>query len=239
MLSKTKAIVLSKIKYKESDLIVKCYTLEYGVLSFLVRGVLKSRKSSIKAAYFLPLSQLEIVFNYSQNKALLYFKEVKPYSIYTSLQLNILKSTVALFLSEILTTTLKEEEKNEALFFFLETSFQWFDTEKECANFHLAFLLQLTKYLGFYPDAHHQELSAFNLYDGCFEMKSSGKYSLTGENLILLKRLLGTTFDALNTIKINASQRQSFLNVILLYFELHLDGFRKPKSQQILNQVFN
>ena len=75
--------------------------------------------------------------------------------------------------------------------------------------------------------------------DGKFEEKKKDRYSIAGENIILLKQLLGTTFDTLSDIKINSKQRQSFLSVILLYFELHLGSFKKPKSLEVFNQVFN
>lgn len=144
-----------------------------------------------------------------------------------------------MFLAEVLTITLKEEEKNENLFSYLETTLLWLDNHSECANFHLLFLLNLTKYLGFYPEELNQEYNFFNLSEGKFEFNEQNNYSVSGENLILLKQLLGTTFDALSLIKINTKQRQSFLNMILLYFELHLGGFKSPKSLRIFNQVFN
>lgn len=239
MLSTTNAIVLSKIKYRDNDLIVKCYTQEHGIISFLVRGVLKAKKSNTKAAYFQLLSQIQVVFNYTKTRSLYTLKEVKTNTIYTSLHSHILKSSVVMFLSEILATTLQEEEKNEALYSYLETTLLWFDADNEYANFHLLFLLKLTKYLGFYPDISKIDYSYFNLEDGSFQMKDYGKHSISGENLTLLKNLLGIKFDALHTIKINAQKRQSFLNMILLYFELHLGSFRTPKSLQIFNQVFN
>jgi DNA repair protein RecO (recombination protein O) len=52
MISKTNAIVLSKIKYSDNDLIVKCYTEQFGVVSFLLKGVLKSKKGKVKVAFF-------------------------------------------------------------------------------------------------------------------------------------------------------------------------------------------
>ena len=239
MLSSTNAIVLSKLKYRDNDLIVKCYTQEHGVISFLVRGVLKSKKSHTKAAYFQLLSQIQVVFNYTKTRSLYTLKEVKPNVVYRTLHSNILKSSVVMFLSEILATTLQEEEKNEALYSFLETTLLWFDADTEYSNFHLLFLLKLTKYLGFYPDEEHIKLEFFNLQDGRFQTKDEGKYSITGENLMLLKQLLGIKFDALHTMQLNAQKRQSFLNMILLYFELHLGSFKTPKSLQIFNQVFN
>ena len=239
MLITTNAIVLSKLKYKDNDLIVKCYTEQLGVISLILRGVLKSKKGSSKAAYFQLLSQLQLVIDYKNNRTLHTVKETKLNHLYSSLHTHVLKSAIVMFLSEVLSDTLKEEEQNETLFSYIETSLQWFDTHSEYSNFHLLFLLKITKYFGFYPDEKNIDYPFFNLKDGKFENKKLDRYSLSGENLVLLKELLGTTFDALSTVKINAKQRQSFLSMILLYYELHLGSFRTPKSLKIFNQVFS
>lgn len=239
MLIKTNAIVLSKLKYRESDLIVRCYTQELGIISFLLRGVLKSKKGGSKVAYFQLLSQLQIVFTHKSSRSLQSIKESKPKYMYSSLHSNVLKGSIVMFLSEVLSNTLQEEEQNETLYSYIENTLLWLDTQSEYANFHLLFLLKLTKYLGFYPDTTQIDFPTFNLYEGKFEIKESNKYAVSGENLVLLKTLLGTTFDALPNIKINAKQRQSFLSMILLYFELHLGSFNTPKSLQVFNQVFS
>ncbi|WP_303316385.1 DNA repair protein RecO [Flavivirga abyssicola] len=239
MLIATNAIVLSKLKYRDNDLIVRCYTEQLGIVSFLLRGVLKSKKGHSKIAYFQLLSQLQLVFLYKNNRSLQTIKETKLNTIYTSLHSNVLKSSIVMFLSEVLSNTLKEEEKNETLYSYIETTLLWLDTHSEYSNFHLLFLLNLTRYLGFYPDTKNIDYPFFNLNEGKFEIKSQDRYTISGENLTLLKQLLGTTFDALSTVQINARQRQSFLSMILLYFELHLGSFKTPKSLQIFNQVFN
>lgn len=239
MLITTKTIVLSKLKYKDNDLIVKCYTEQLGVISLILRGVLKSKKGSSKAAYFQLLSQLQLVIDYKNNRTLHTVKETKLNHLYSSLHTHVLKSAIVMFLSEVLSDTLQEEEQNETLFSYIETSLQWFDTHSEYSNFHLLFLLKITKYFGFYPDEKNINYPFFNLKDGKFEKKKLDRYSISSENLVLLKKLLGTTFDALSIVKINAKQRQSFLSMILLYYELHLGSFRTPKSLKIFNQVFS
>lgn len=235
----TNAIVLSKLKYRDNDLIVKCYTEQLGVVSFLLRGVLKNKKGSSKVAYFQLLSQLQLDIVFKENRSLQVIKEVKLNHLYTSLHTNILKSAIVMFLAEVLASTLKEEEQNNNLFSYIETTLLWLDVHSEYSNFHLLFLLNLSRYLGFYPEEINTDNNYFNLLDGKFEGVQQNKYTVTGENLTLLKTLLGTTFDALSSVKINAKQRQSFLSMILLYFELHLGSFKTPKSLQIFNQVFN
>lgn len=239
MLIKTKVIVLSKIKYRDNDLIVKCFTFHRGVVSYLMRGVLKSKKSYAKIAYFQPLSQLQIEELYRKDHTLQTIKDIRLEYSFISLHTNLLKSAIAMFLSEVLASVLKEEEENQALYNYLETTCRWLDNEDHFSNFHLLFLLNLTKHLGFYPDTSNIEQPYFNLSNGLFESKTENRYSVSGENLTTLKQLLGIKFDALKDIKLNSKQRQSFLTMLLLYFELHLGNFKKPKSLQIFNQVFN
>ena len=239
MIAKTNAIVLSKIKYGDNDLIIKCYTKQFGVVSFLQKGILKSKKGKIKRAYFQLLTQLQLEITYQDNRSLQYIKEVKPHVIYATLHNDILKSTIVMFLSEVLSTSLQEEEENESLYAYLETTLQWLDMQHSCANFHLLFLLKITKHLGFYPEQDLNNAAFFNLKEGRFEEKPTDFYSVSGGNLSLLKQLLGTVFDDLSEIKINAAQRQAFLAMLLLYFDLHLGSFKKPKSLEIFNQVFN
>ena len=238
MLISTKAIVISKIKYKDNDLIVKCYTEYFGVQSYLLRGVLKSKKGKLRAAYFQLLSQLEIIVSYRENRTLQSIREVKPLTFYQSIHTNVAKSAIVMFLAEVLSSILKEEEQNKTLFSYLETTLSWLDTNDEFSNFHLLFLLNLTQHLGFYPDLMHSNLNYFNLEDGNFQSNKTNKNCITGDKLVQLKQLLGIKFDTINTIKIIPKKKQEFLYMILLYFDLHLGTLKKPKSLRVLSQVF-
>ena len=60
MVTSTSAIVLSKIRYKDNDIIVKLFTKEYGAISFIVKGGKNSKKNKIKYVYFQELTILEI-----------------------------------------------------------------------------------------------------------------------------------------------------------------------------------
>lgn len=239
MLVKTQAIVLSKIKYRDHDVIVKCYTKNRGIVSYLLRGILKSKKGNAQIAYFQPLSQLDIEENYRANQSLQYIKDVKLSVPYHDMHTNIFKASIVMFLSEILSATLKEEEANASLYEFLETTLQWLNHETEFANFHLLFLLELSKHLGFYPETTNLDFPYFNLRSGNFELRAHAPYTITGENLAFIKRLLHIKFDTLKLMKLHSKQRQSLLNVLLIYFDLHLSDFKKPKSLEVFNQVFS
>ncbi len=234
----TKAIVLTSLKYGDTSLIVKAYTASDGLKSYMLKGVLSSKKGKLKAAYFQPLTQLEIVAHHRNKGTLESIREAKINYPYRTVHNNIAKNAMTLFLAEMLSYSIHEEEANLSLFEFLEASFQWLDMNEEIANFHCHFLIQLTKYLGFYPDTSALQAPCFDLLEGGFTDTPSLHPVLTGDNLGYFKTFLGIHFDAIHTIKMNKTNRQELLQSLVLYFELHLQGFRKPKSLAVLNEVF-
>ena len=235
----TKAIVLSSLKYSDSSLIVKCYTQEEGLKTYLIKGVLKARKGGIKVAYFQPLTQLKIHANHSRRGALNSIKEVQISYPYTSVYKDIIKQSVVMFLSEMLSYSIKEEERNNSLYEYLETGLIWLDVHDKIANFHLLFLLNLTRFLGFYPDLPEEEAFGFDLLEGSYTEVSSGKNVISGNNFYQFKKLLGINFDSLSALPLQANERQRLLEIAIAYCELHLSGFQKPKSIQILKELFD
>jgi len=238
MVETTKAIVINTIKYGDTSLIATCYTENCGIKTYMLRGVLKAKKAKLKTAYFQPLMQLNIVANHNNKGALNSIRDVEVVHFYNSIYTNIKKQTISLFLSEILYHSIKEEEQNSSLYKYLETAFLWLDTHDNIANFHLLFLLNLTKFLGFYPEMNDVTKSYFNLLEGSFTSNNKPN-SVSGENLRQFKKLLGINFDVLNQVDFNAVNRQAVLSILIQYFELHLSGFRKPKSLNILKAVFS
>lgn len=235
----TKAIVLSVLKYGDTSLIVKAFTLSDGLKSYLLKGVLTAKKGKLKSAYFQPLTQLELVANHKNKGTLESIREVRVSYPYQTLHSDISKNAITLFLAEMLVNSIQEEECNEGLFFYVESALQWLDANIEITNFHIYFLIDLTKYLGFYPDVTNLSKVHFDLLEGEFTDTTTLNPMITGENLIFFKRFLGTNFEAIHKVKMKKANRQQLLQTIVLYFELHLQGFRKPKSLAILNEVFS
>lgn len=238
MLVTTKAIVISALKYSEADLIVSCYTASSGLKTYLLPNVLKSRKGKMRASHFQPLTHLDIVARHKDKGNMEQLREVKVSYHYETLHTDIVKSSIVLFLSEILKNVIQEEEENLALFNYLTATTIWLDNNDTVANFHLLFLLNLTQFLGFYPENQQNDLPYFNLLEGTYEHQKINNHCIDGERKTLLKTLLGTKFDALHAIKLNQEQRSAFLNMLLEYYELHLHGFKKPRSLAVLNSIF-
>lgn len=239
MLVDTKAIVLSSIKYGDNNLIVKCLTEKEGCKSYMLRGVLSSKKGKIRKSYFQPLSQLKIIANHNSKGNLNSIKEVNMEYTYKTNYSNIYKQSIIIFLSEMLNSSLQEEEENRALFEYIETSLKWLDLHHDFANFHLLFLLNLTRFLGFYPDASNNNLNYFDMEEGIFKNNLGfGKSTISGPVLFDFKTLLGTNFDEIDRIKLTAQKRHEVLKVLIRYFELHLNGVKPPKSLEVLRAVF-
>lgn len=234
---KTKAIVLSSLKFQEKSLIVKCFTQSHGLKSYFVRDAFSSRKSNQKIAYFQPMTVLDIEAVHKNKGALENFKEIKIASPFHSIHSDIYKSTIVMFISEILHHSIHEEEKNEHLFAFLETALEWLDNHDEVANFHLILMLETTKYLGFYPDISDMDMPFFEMTEGVFTPFHAIS-SLTEHETNLFKKLVDLKFD--NDQKVfHVLERQIILKILIDYYSFHLDGFKKPKSLDVLKEVFS
>ena len=239
MVLSTDAIVLSSVKYAEADLIVNCFTQSSGLKGYLLRNVLKSKRGKLRASYFQPLTILEITAVHRDKGSLERIKEAKIAHPYKSLHTEVVKSAVVMFLAEVLRSAIQEEEANPALFDYLEAALIWLDEHEDIANFHILFLLRLTAFLGFYPETTGVELPWFNLQEGTFENQPSGNTCETGQQVEDLKVFLGMNFDALSGVKLTKERRSAVLDLLLLYYQLHLQGYKKPRSLPVLNQLFH
>ena len=235
----TKAIVLSTLKYSDTSLIVKCYTEQEGIKSYIIKGILKAKKGGIKVAYFQPLTQLTLIANHSSKSSLHNLKEVQILNPYKTIYRDIVKQSVVLFISEVLSNSIQEEEKNEDFYNYLEAGLNWLDAHDKIANFHLLFLLNASRFLGFYPDTSETTLYNFDLLNGSFSESSANKDVISGNEFYQFKKLLGINFDSIEEVSFSKKERQVVLKLIIQYFKLHLGSFRDPKSLQVLETIFN
>ena len=239
MIIHSPAIVIHSLRYSEADLIVSLFTKTSGLRSYLLRGVLKSKRGKVRASLFQPLTLLEIEAFHKDKGTLEKIKEAKLKTVYKTLHTDFVKSSLVFFISEVLKNAIKEEEANTGLFEYLETALVWLDEHETIGNFHIVFLTKLTQYLGFYPDVSVNKAIYFNMQDGVFQHNTSNAYCVSGQHITEFKLFLGTTFDASMDIKLSKAMRSDILAMLLVYFELHLHGFKKPKSLSVLNEIFN
>lgn len=233
MLVKTEALILKTTKFRETSIIVKAYTASHGLLSFIVNGVRTAKKTN-KAVLFQPLNYLDIIVYYKENKGLLHLKEYKFNMLYQEIPFDIVKSSLAILMLEVVEHIVKEEEENEELYDFLKNALVTLDLEKgNISNYHLYFLASLTSFIGINAQGKHSENTPFfDMNEGLFSRETKNFNFLEGtqcENFSLLMQK--------KSISINKTERKALLDVFLNYFQIHIDGFRPIKSVEVLETV--
>jgi DNA repair protein RecO (recombination protein O) len=231
MLSRTRAIVVKTTKYSDNSLIVKLYTELHGLKTYIVGGV-HGKKS--KAALFMPLSLLEIVANHKEKNKLIRPKEIGVSEPLQQVHSDIQKSSLLLFLNEVIYKSVKEEEQNPELFSFLFTSILELEHSSDSiANFHIAFLLKFTQHLGFYPHGKFNDSSRFfNLQEGVFSSEKTND-TLDEKTSKVLYECLNESYVSL----INRDTRKGILDRILQFYAYHIHGFGTIKSLEVLHEI--
>ncbi|UMY66475.1 MULTISPECIES: DNA repair protein RecO [unclassified Flavobacterium] len=236
MTVKTPAIVTAAVRYQEKGLVVTCFTQVDGRVSYFVPNAYSTRKGAPKAAFFLPLTLLELEAVHKKKGTLESIREIRIAYPYTTLHGDVMKGTIALFLSEMLHHSLHDGAPNPPLYALLEAALQWLDNHSEVANFHLILLLEMTKHLGFYPDLASTG-RFFDLRNGRFQYAPG--VETTGEEVSAsMRTLAGLRFgDAEKAF--TSAQRRELLKLFVQYYSAHIEGFRKPKSLEVLAEVFS
>ena len=220
MTYKTKGIVLNFIKFKESSIICKIYTESFGLQSYIVNGVRSSNKT--KMSLFQPLTILDLVVYNKSSVNIQRLKEMKIDVIYMTNHTDIKKISVCIFLSELLSKILSNEPNQNEKFNFLYNSFLIYDSlEKNIKNFHIQFLLKLTKFFGFQISDSSQITKAY------LNKKEQNDFVMDCISM-----------DYNSKIHSNYSERNDVLNLLIIYFSQSLGVNIKLKSLQVLKEVF-
>ena len=220
MTYKTKGIVLNFIKFKESSIICKIYTESFGLQSYIVNGVRSSNKT--KMSLFQPLTILDLVVYNKSSVNIQRLKEMKIDVIYMTNHTDIKKISVCIFLSELLSKILSNEPNQNEKFNFLYNSFLIYDNlEKNIKNFHIQFLLKLTKFFGFQISDSSQITKAY------LNKKEQNDFVMDCISM-----------DYNSKIHSNYSERNDVLNSLIIYFSQSLGVNIKLKSLQVLKEVF-
>lgn len=238
MLEKTNAIVIKTTKYSESSLVVKAFTEKFGMRTYMIHGVRK-KKSKIPMNLFQTLSILEMVVYEKNGRAIQNIKEIKTAKPFQSIHFDFKKTAIALFLNEIIYKAIGEEETNDHLFHFLVTSLLHLDgLTDHYQNFHIWFLLQFSRHLGFEPSSN------FSDQHSIFDMQEGRYTSIPLPDTISIHPPLSRIFfqlsqlnEAVIPLDMNRNQRKILLNKCLQFYRFHLPGFSDLKSLSVLEEV--
>lgn len=237
---KTRAIILHTTKYSETSLVVRAYTEDSGMSAFIVSGVRGGGKARFPAGVFQPFSLVEIVASGKPGKEMHRITEVQFAPAFNHIPSDIIKSSMLLFLSEVVSRCIREEEPSPALFQFMHQSAQVLDLMTgNCNRFHLHFMVRLTRYIGFYPNGeYHPQTPYFDLREGVFvSSKPFHPDFLEDEVSRSLYDFMVTGFEDHDEIDIRPAVGRALLQAMVAYYELHLTHGREIHSHKILAEV--
>ncbi|MEI9919652.1 MAG: DNA repair protein RecO [Bacteroidota bacterium] len=218
MLAKTTGVVFRFIKYGDTSIIVNIFTSQFGLQSYIVNGV-RSRTGKGKIALYQPLTLLELVVYHKETTTIMRIKEAKCIYAFQQIHGDVKKTTIALFIEELINKSIREEAHAAELCDFLITSLITLDKSDRPENFHLIFMIQLAKHLGFQPQ-NAQEVLGGRVMD--FDEEKSLNLILKDSNVILTN-----------------SQRRNILDALLRFYSMHVENFGTMKSLSVLREILS
>jgi DNA repair protein RecO (recombination protein O) len=228
MLQKTRGIVINYIKYRDTSVIVKIYTEEYGLQAYIINSI-RSKSSKKSLALLQPLSLLELVVYHKKNAngGISRLSEYRSACPFKTIPFDIKKSTVIIFISEWLSKIIVEDEPDHSgQFSFLFESIKEFDgLINNFENFHLQLMIKTALYLGFGIRSADNLLIEDNIVHS--EIKKVSNLAIE----------LGQLPYGHKT-KLDNQTRKDMLDLLIAYYKSHIETFGDIKSANVLKEVF-
>lgn len=240
---KSRGIVLTTVRYDDDGQIVHILTETDGCRAFFVRNT-KSRRGGVRARLMQPLTLVDAEWDQrSPTQDLLHLKTLSAQG-WTSIPFDPVKSGISLFLAEFLFNALRSEPANAFLFEYVEQSLEWFDTcedRHKLANFHLVFLLRMGNFLGFSPNLEeYREGAFFDMRSSTFQqVRPDHDNFLAPAEAALLPNLMRMQYATMHLFRFSGAQRSRLLEFACDYYRLHVAGFNRLKSLDVLREVFS
>jgi DNA repair protein RecO (recombination protein O) len=240
MLTKTEAIVLHALKYGESRLIVDLFTRDCGRLAVIV-SLPKTSRGKFRKQLFQPLTLLNVEIDVRPKAQLQKLRDAVLLMPYTTMTTDARKLTIALFVAEFLYYALRGEQQNEPMFDYLLSGIEWLDNSTEhYANFHLVFLMRLSRFLGFYPNLEGYEPDClFDLRAStfCRQAPLHSDYLAPAE-AARVELMMRMDFATMHLFRLSRHDRGRLLDIILTYYRLHLPDFPELHSLAVLQELY-
>ncbi len=238
MLVKTEAIVLHTLKYGEGRVIVDMFTRQQGRMSFMVT-LPRSERSKMKKQYLQPLTLLNLECDVRPLRQLQTLRETSLLMPLPSLTSDVKKLTISLFTSDFLYHALKGEQQNTPLFDYVSSSIAWLDGAADgYANFHLVFLMRTSRFMGFYPNLD-EEGEFFDLRSATFcTTPPPHRDVLQPQEASRIRLLMRMDYPTMHLFRLSRAERNRILEILLLYYRLHLPAFPELRSTAVLQELY-
>ncbi len=241
MLQSTRALVFYVARYSDSSGLIKIFTEEAGLQSCIVKSLF-SRNAKLKPALFGHLSLLDLIIDNKPGRQIQYIREATVNRFYHEISDSIARTSVLLFINELLYKAIKEEEANTVLFEFIEYTLESLNDKKIPVNsFHLLFLIRLLEHLGFGPTTSLETKGEhFDLLTGMPVIDDPGhSHIISGELLQLLRKMSQMDYSDLVLYTIPRKARFELLNALLDFLRIHIPEMAELKSVKVLQEVLS
>ena len=235
------AIVLRAFMFNDSKMMVDVLSREKGRLSCVVSvGTSRGRKG--RRQLFQPLSLLDLVLDDGSVNKLSVIKEVSIHRAYVSIPFHPSKLAMSMFIAEFVSNITRAGQDTGLLYDYVYNSLMWLDgVAADFSNFHLVFMIRLTRFVGVYPNLdEYADGSFFDMNNGCFVRYATNRREFlnAGESKIMYL-LMRMNYDNMHVFKFSHVERNRCLDVILDYYKLHVPGFADMKSLPVLRDLFS
>ncbi len=199
----------------------------------------KGKNALTKMTLLQPLSLVEVSFDPDSRKGLQTPRVLDREKVLNGIPFDTIKTCIALFIAEVVGRSIAEEERNPSMFKFLKGAVLKLDAEtNHVTNYHLKFMVDFTRYLGFYPQHPKTGQKYFDLAAGEFTDYEAMHPYILGEDLATqLQKLMEIQFDMHHTVRIGNDNRRALLQKLIDYYRIHLDGMKEITSHKVLEEV--
>jgi len=238
MVTADRIIVLKYVKYSDSSIIVQALSQKHGRVSLMVRGLGKNRT---KLGAFHPLALLDAVYSYREDRQVQRLSEYKPNPLLANCTTDLRKSTQLMFLAEVVGKSVMPETPDSLVFAFVEQSIMMLEEmEKGLAEFHIAFLVKLSQFLGFHPGQESVDMPFFDLTLGHgVEIRPHHKHYIGNDLFKKMYRYFDLKYSELDVCPLSKTDRDFLLDVVVMWYANNIVSMADINSHEILHQVFN
>ena len=236
---KTRGIILHQVKYSETSLIVKIYTEQCGLQTYIAKGVRK-KNGAFRAGLFQPLNIVDLVAQHNLKKEIQHIKDISCAYNYKSLPFDIKKTSIAIFINELLYKTIHEEIPNGELFNYIRNALIELDEVASIfTDFHFVFAMQLTLHLGFYPHGRYSSRDkVFDMMEGVFKpVQPDHTNYMDGQLCQHFDRIINPASKNMYYFDMPSGLRKLHLEKIIDYYRLHVHVFGTIRSHHVLEEV--
>lgn len=207
----TRAVILNRKSFRESDSRIIVYSFDYGKLDLVVRGTKRVSSKLVSQIEPITLSEIMIVRGKHYN----YAGAVRNEDCFFNIKNNLEKLRAAGEAIGIFIERVKENQKDEELFFLLKDFLDYLNVSEELKTVDYissAFRLKLLKVLGYCPEINGCVICKKSIKDEfyfdfsksglvcrrCYKPDSSG-LSVSKKSIEMLRLMLDKSFNDVAT----------------------------------------